>query len=606
MKEYSDNLFSSIRNFAFTYKQAVKIAWSVDKKTFLSVTIMSSLNGLLLLPSLIVTKKIVDAVMMGIVDKKVDEAIKLAIIFISINFLIDLAKNAFERFDWIFSDNLARRVSVAIQLQALEKINRLSVADAENPKIRDLFKKVFDLSSQRSWGLLMPVSFLPFLLFSIISASIPIFQFKAWIIIPAIILAFPEVFIASRYSKKDYELSNKLTPSWRIWSAYEEFCAKGRYVYENKILTHVDSLLTRIKKLADDNFGQRFALRYKFGKMRYLVNMPLGVINTSIRVFFYIQAIIGKISLGDAQMLFRSISELVGNLSSLGRQVNEIYENYLYVSDHNKFINLTSEDIQMGKTLEKPFTMGIEFNNVWFKYPQNNGWTLRGVTFKVDPTENLAIVGKNGAGKTTIIKLLCKFYTPQKGNILVNGVNIKDYQTEQYRKTISALFQDFAQYPFSAKENIGFGDYKKMEDEQKLRKTAKLVGIDEFIEKLPKTYENALDNEFEGGIEPSKGQWQRIALARALFRDASIYILDEPTSNVDPQAEEEIFDKILSLAKEKIVMLVSHRFSTVRKADKILVLDGGKTVEYGSHDELLKKGKVYAKLYQLQAKAYAK
>lgn len=598
------NWFSSVNQFLVTYKSAVKIAWSVDKKAFLTVTIMNSLNGILLYPSLLITKKLIDAVLLGITTNNINLATKMIAFYLFLDFLINISKAGFERFDWIFSDNLARYVSVAIQTRSLEKINSLSVRDAENPEVRNIFKKVFDLSGQRAWQLLMPVSYLPFVIFSIISATIPIVTFSPLIVIPALILAIPEVLVASKYSRKEYELTTKLAHSWRIWNAYEDFTSKGRYIYENKILGHVGEIIGRIKDLANNNFSQRFKLRYKYGKQRFFINIPLGVVNTAIRIWLYFQAVIGRITLGTAQMQFQAISQLVGNLSGLGRQINEIYENYLYVSDYNYFINLSEENLTEGGDVKLPLEYGIEFKNVWFKYPSSKRWILKGVSFKVEPRDNIAIIGKNGAGKTTIIKLLCKYYNPQKGEILVGGKNINDYASGSYRKIISALFQDFAQFPFSAKENIAFSDLKKYDDSKKLIKAAKLAGINEFINSLPKGYENALDIEFEGGIEPSKGQWQRLALARAFFRNAEIYILDEPTSNVDPQAEEEIFDEIISHAKEKIVMLVSHRFSTVRRADKIMVLEGGIVEEYGTHQKLMEKNSLYAKLFNLQAQAY--
>jgi len=495
-------------------------------------------------------------------------------------------------------------VSTYIQLQSLEKINRLAVKDAENPEIRDLYKKVFDQSGRRAWGMITPISYLPFVFFSVISASVPIILYSPWFVLPAIILALPEMVVGARYSRKEYELSNKQSPLWRVWSAYEDLIGKGRYIYENKILVNTDILLNQVRVLVRQVFGELYEVKSKFAKQRFVISIPLRVINTGIRAWFYVQAILGKITLGTAQMQYTAVSQLVGNLSTMGRQMNEIYENYLYVVDYQKFISTPEESLGEGLIPGRPFTTGIEFKDVWFKYPQNNGWTLRGVNFKVNVKDNIAIVGKNGAGKTTIIKLLCKYYVPQRGEIIINGKNISEYSSGDYRMLLSALFQDFAQYPFSAKENIGYGDINKIDDLEEIKKAARLVGIDEFIEGLPKKYDNPLDNEFEGGIEPSKGQWQRLALARALFRKAEIFVLDEPTSNVDPQAEEEIFDKIITLAKEKIVFLVSHRFSTVRKADKILVLEKGKILEYGSHEELMKKKGKYAKLFELQAKAY--
>lgn len=587
-----------------TYKTAVRIALEVDKKLFWEISLMNAVNGFLLFPSLLITQKLIDTVIWGLISKELAKALRLIVVYLLLDFFINLARRAFERFDWVFSNNLARHVSAYIQTRSLSKINALTVADAENPKVRNLFKKVFDLSGRSAWGMLMPVSYLPFVVFSLFAAGIPVFSFSPIIVLPALLLALPEVFVAARYSKKEYELSTKQSPLWRVWTAYEDFISKGRYLYENKILGHTGVLVERIRKLAKENFGEQFKLRLKFGKSRFWVSLPLEFVTTGVRFWLYAQAIVGKITLGTAQMQYQAISELASNLAGLGRQINEIYENYLYVFDYNRFVSLPEEEILKGEEIKIPFKKGIEFRNVWFRYPSSPSWVLKGVSFEIKPNENIAIVGKNGAGKTTLIKLLCKFYEPQKGEILVNGRDIKNYAAGSYRKVISALFQDFAQYPFSAKENIRFRDFSN-KDEDKIKKVAEPVGIDEFIKSLPKGYENPLDIEFEGGIEPSKGQWQRLALARTLFRDGEIVILDEPTSNVDPQAEEEIFNRVIRLTRDKILILVSHRFSTVRKADKILVIDKGKIIEEGTHEELMRLDGMYKRLFVLQAKAYS-
>ena len=246
----------------------------------------------------------------------------------------------------------------------------------------------------------------------------------------------------------------------------------------------------------------------------------------------------------------------------------------------------------------------IEFKDVWFKYPNAKRSTLKGVSFKVIAGENIALVGENGAGKTTLIKLLCGFYKPTKGEILFKGRNIHEYDLQEYWKHLAALFQDFSQYPFSAKESIGIGSPSRINDLKEIRKAAKLTGVDDFINNLPLGYNTSLTKDFEKGVEPSKGQWQRIALARTLFRNADTIILDEPTSNVDPKAEEEIFDKIIELSKNKTLILISHRYSTVRRADTILNLDNGVIIEQGTHVGLMAKKGEYSKLFKLQAKGY--
>lgn len=600
----NQNLFSSLRNFLYTYAEVVKITWRIKKDLFLASTISNAIQGLFVLPSLLITKYFVDNVIRGITTHSLQPSLNNIIALLAIELGIDVIRRAIDRFDWVFTQILSRYLSVELELQAIGKINRLPIASAENPKVRDLFRKIQDRVGQSAWGLIMPISSLPYLLFSIASAVAALVAFNPIMILPAIILSIPEVLVGAANTKESYRLETKISALWRKGNSYEDFLSRGKYLYENKILGHVEKLIAEVWQIAHDTFGERYNVWFKQGKRRFISSIPLGITQTIIKGYLYVQAIVGRITLGTAQMQIQAITSLVSNLSNFGRQINEIQENYLYVSDYKQLLGLPEEELKGSQSIQRPFTTGIEFKDVWFKYPQNNGWTLKGVSFKVDPTDNIAIVGKNGAGKTTIIKLLCKYYVPQKGEILVNGKNIEDYSSIEYRMVISALFQDFAQYPFSAKENIGYGDIKLLNDAEGIKQAAQRVGIDKFIEGLPKQYENPLDNEFEGGIEPSKGQWQRLALARALFRKAEIFILDEPTSNVDPQAEEEIFDQIITLAKEKIVFLVSHRFSTVRKADKILLLDKGKVAEYGSHEELISKKGEYAKLFDLQAKAY--
>lgn len=309
-------------------------------------------------------------------------------------------------------------------------------------------------------------------------------------------------------------------------------------------------------------------------------------------------------TLGTAQTTNSSINRFVSYVSRLIRESSDLYENYTFINDYENFINLEDEKSD-GVSLEPKLEQGLVFKDVWFKYQSSPDWNLRGLSFTIKPAENVAIVGENGAGKTTLIKLICRFYEPQKGEIFLNGRNIYEYDLESYRHAITALFQDFAQYPFSAKDNIHFGDVKKKLRLREIKKVARYTDMHHFIDKLPRKYSNPLDKEFASGIEPSKGQWQRIALSRTLYRDAHIVILDEPTSNVDPESEEKIFESVMEIDKNKMIFLVSHRFSTVRRADKILVIEHGELLEEGTHDQLIKKGAGrYHELFTLQAQSY--
>lgn len=596
--------YLSFKNFLYTYKEAVKLAWDVRRDLLIKTTLINTLRGLFVLPNLYITKNIIDIIVESIKTGSYGNSISRIVLLMSLQLGIDLIIMMFNRFDWIYFQMLTRYVQIEIQMKINSKLNLIPLKDAENPEIRNLYKKVYDRSGPSTWGLITPLSALPYSFFTIISAMVILIDQNPIFIPLSILLALPEWYVGSKNTKESYKFETEAQVFWRENSAYEDFVTRGRYQYENKILNHAGYLLTKVKNIAYEFFDKRYKLWSNQSSRRVYSSVPQSVVSTFLRGFLYVQAVIGKISLGSAQIQVSALNNLVGNISGLTKQANEIFENYLYVKDYNQFIQLENEDKDMGEGTILPLVDGIEFKNVWFKYPQNNRWTLKGVTFKVELKDNIAIVGKNGAGKTTIVKLLCRFYDPQKGEIFLNGKNIKEYKIGEYRKILAALFQEFAQYPFSANTNIGYGDINRLNEKDEIIKSAKLVGIDDFIEGLPKGYENPLDNEFEGGIEPSKGQWQRLALARALFRKAEVFILDEPTSNVDPEAEEEIFTKIISLAKEKIVFLISHRFSTVKKADKILLLDKGIVAEYGSHQELMKKDLEYAKLFRLQAQAY--
>jgi ABC-type multidrug transport system fused ATPase/permease subunit len=519
-------------------------------------------------------------------------------------FLIEKTLLILEEIDHVYSSQLSSLLSEKIQISISRKINLLPVITAESPETRNVLQKVLDNAGRSVWSLITPISTFPELILTIISTAIPIITFQPLIIIPCIILAIPNIIIGVGSSKAKHALSTEVSPKWRVWGALEDFAIKGKYLYENKILAHVEILLTRRLKMAQSIFKRRQKLNADFAKKRQIASLPLSIFESASRLYFYYLAITQILTLGTAQIISNSIGRFIQSISRLLRQANDVFQNYLFITDYETFMALPEEDQITGHHFPEVITQGIEFQHVWFKYPQSSDWILKDVSFKIESAENIAIVGQNGAGKTTLIKLICRFYKPQKGSILVNGQNIDEYNLKEYRFQISALFQDFAQYPFSVEDNILFGDISKKKSLKNIKRVAKLTSIDKFVNSLPLKYKNPLDKEYDNGVEPSKGLWQRVALARILYRPSEILILDEPTSNVDPESEEEIFTKVLEIAKEKIIFLVSHRFSTVRKADEILVLENGSVIEYGKHKDLMQKNGRYKELFDIQAQSY--
>jgi ATP-binding cassette, subfamily B, bacterial len=282
-----------------------------------------------------------------------------------------------------------------------------------------------------------------------------------------------------------------------------------------------------------------------------------------------------------------------------------LYENTLFLDDFNSFVELVPELEAARPTGTAPASFSVlSVEAVSFAYPGTQLLALDDVTLQLHAGEICALVGENGSGKTTLAKLLCQLYVPTSGRILWDGVDTATCDRDALRRQVSVIFQDFGQYFLPAEMNIGVGDHERASDRESVIAAAREAGADDFLALLPQGYETILGRQFEGGVELSVGQWQRVAIARAFFRGAPFVILDEPTAALDPRAEHELFERIREVARDRTVLFISHRFSSVRCADRIFVLDHGRVVESGSHDELTENDGLYAELFTLQAAAY--
>lgn len=323
-------------------------------------------------------------------------------------------------------------------------------------------------------------------------------------------------------------------------------------------------------------------------------------------IFIVFEAFAKRITVGDISYFTQVITTFQNGIGGLFRNIAQLFNQSLYVASIFEVLDAPAKIIQAKNPIKINLTKPplIEFQDVAFAYPGTDKQVLKNFNLTLNKGEKIALVGKNGSGKTTIIKLLCRFYDVTEGEILINGVNIKDLDLNEYYQLLGVLFQDFTKYEYPVKENIYFGKVSEKENLKAITEAATLSGADPMIKKLDKKYEQMLGRTFEGGVELSVGQWQKMALARAFFRKAQVLILDEPTSSIDAKTESEIFNKVEKLSKDKTVIIISHRFSTVRNADKIYVIDNGKITEAGSHEGLMKLEGQYATLFNLQAKGY--
>ncbi|CAF0921523.1 unnamed protein product [Didymodactylos carnosus] len=318
------------------------------------------------------------------------------------------------------------------------------------------------------------------------------------------------------------------------------------------------------------------------------------------------QTVHGRVTLGELSFLAGSFRKVRSLLEAILGRFNSISQGALHLKDLFEFFQI--EPAIVSPSQPRPFPLyiqeGFVFDNVGFKYPNSEKWAIRNLSFTLKAGEKLALVGENGAGKTTLVKLFGRLYDPHEGRILLDGYNLNEYDLNDLRTNIGVIFQDYLRFQLSAGDNIAVGDIQERENRPALIRAAKRSLAHDVIDELPQQYDQPLGLRFDGGMELSGGQWQKVALARAYLREANLLILDEPTSALDARAEYEVFQRFAELTRGKTAVLISHRFSTVRMADRILVLEGGKELEIGTHEQLLAQKGKYAELFELQAEGY--
>ncbi len=503
--------------------------------------------------------------------------------------------------DSLLGDLVANKTSVDLVHHAAQ----LDLYQFENPVFYDKLERARRQTTSRTVLLSQVLSQLQDIL-SLLLLGAGLVAFNPWLILILILAVIPSFLGETHFNERTYSLTRSWTPERRELDYLRYIGASAETAKEVKVFGLEKYLTQRFKVLSDKYYEEN----KKIVLSRAAWGYSLAALGTfayyGAYVFILFQTLAALITIGTMTFLSGSFQRMHGMLQGIMSRFSSIAESALYLQDLFDFFAITPTIVANAEGLKVPTPIreGFTFENVSFKYPDSDRWAIRNLSFTLHPNEKLALVGENGAGKTTLVKLLARLYVPTEGQILLDGLPLEAYSLADLRASIGIIFQDYIRYEMTISENIAVGDIERRDDEALISESAQKSLASEVVDKLPARFQQVLGKRFKDGTELSGGQWQKVALARAYMRDAQLVVLDEPTSALDARAEHEVFQRFSRLIKGKMAVLISHRFSTVRMADRILFLENGTLLEYGSHEELLAMNGKYAELFNLQAQGY--
>jgi ATP-binding cassette, subfamily B, bacterial len=586
--------------------RAFRLVWEAHPGFTVSMAVFSVVFGILPTATAWVSKLLIDAVVAAINAGGSRQSANLVIELVFLQLGLYLGNSLLQTVRNINQQALQELTARRVQLMIMQHANRLDLSFFENPQFYDALQQAQREAGYRPTSMVEQTFGLVRSLITFLS-MIALIVTLGWVVALAALLApIPSFIASSRYGWQGYMMSRRQSPDRRRMSYFLDLLTKDTYNKEIKLFGLGDNFISRWNDIAVRFYKENRSLVTR----RYLMGFVWGSLTTIVTsgtyLYVALQAVAGRLTLGDLTFYTQAVGSVQSSLGGILGGVSDMYENNLYLTTLYNFLDYepTIQSPPDARKLQLPLREGIEFRNVTFTYPGKSEPALRDVSFTIRPDEAVALVGQNGAGKTTIVKLLTRLYDPDQGQILLDGHDLREYDLASLHSAIGVIFQDYVTYFFSARDNIGVGRLPDMDNLDMVQQSASKSGADTVINKLPKGYDTTLGRWFDDGYQLSGGEWQKVALARAFMRDAEILVLDEPTASLDARAEYEIFARMKQLTEGKMAVFISHRFSTVRLADRIFVLEGGTLTEAGTHTELLQREGTYAELFNLQAAAY--
>ncbi len=584
-------------------RRAVELVWSTSPKLMLVLAALTIIAGVLPAGIAYVGQLIVDSVVAAIGEDQPDIESVLFYVVLEAGIVIALAacQRGISASESLLRALLGHRVNVMI----LDKALTLPLASFEDSEFYDKLTRARREASSRPLSLVKRTFGLAQNGISLVSYGVLLYTFSPWAVAVLLVAGLPAFFAEAKFSGDAFRLFRWRSPDSRMQIYLETLIAREDGVKEVKLYGLGPRFLGRYR----DIFKRLFAEDRKLTLRRDAWGFGLGLLSTAAFYGAYawivVTTIAGTITLGAMTMYLMLFRQGQSAVAASLTAISGMYEDNLYLSNLYEYLSYPVPASDGSATAGPDPAQGLEFKGVSFRYPGASEDALNDIDLAIRPGDSLALVGENGSGKTTLIKLLTRLYKPTKGQILLDGASLDDWEIDALHRRIGVIFQDFGRYQFSVGENIGTGDVRHADDEVRWRSAANAGMAAPFIESMPDGYQTQLGRWFAEGRELSGGQWQKIALSRAFMReDADILVLDEPTAAMDAASEAAIFEHFRQASDNKMTILISHRFSTVRAADHIVVIEAGRIVEQGNHETLMEKQGQYAQLFTLQARGY--